>query len=1041
MWFTKQGPALAYHDSRADHIVVAEDISAQGHKRYGVFPRTEIDNFTGPYCELIRVHSKCRLYFDLDGSPDTPKSVVGEVVALVQARLFALYGIEANPLVLCSSNVSKFSKHLIFPDVVFLNNWEHMHNFVSQIQHDRIDYSVYSRNRCFRMAGCCKYGDETRVFTPGLPSSALIQVESENSLECGKSASLKERVSGKGVPVGMFNGGNLHVPENWKTPLQGLEPDDLLLAIHPNQCYQAFFAIGCAYKRVGGGLDMFVDWCKEYRQRARVERQWRGWNRNKKGYGFPFLKQLALHSSSTDECSVHLNEAFGFHPTKNITHFNAPYLNYKQLMCTERCVLAKSPTGSGKSTAARELAQEYSHKRILYLVSSRPLAYCARNSLNAMVRLGRALDFVSYLETDKPLHTYKHLVCSVQSIWRAFRLDRKAYSLIIVDEMSSVIEDMTNVTNKRPKENQEALRWFAEHCDKFVGLDAHLMDTALVLCEDYFTDYRVLINHHRCERKNAIFIPLPKYNNQLKNIRAKALVPTATEKQVAAFSDAACLYDLLFQCWSNQIKTYFVCNNVRLGNFVEENYLRRSYTWMALLWAGFCDDVSSLITDFCCKEGIKMRYAWIHSRDGRTGKDFGTLDWWSKIDHLQYTLKVCQGLDYNPENPHYGVGFCYTTPNTCVPRRALQQTGRVRKLAKNPLHEHPTVYFAISDRVMVKHLPVFGRKRIEEYAQQQEYFMKAVVKHHSVKVENYFDWMFKPEPVWRKLYIMVMNERETYLRYPKESFAYWLRHDGWTMSTITTRPKPVCLKQNFRTVTDTAYKDIPAMEDLEYRWMSKRRNPDAMQTRRLKKYKFGKTFKTGTFFDEALWDIFTNHPGWVRNTRLERFSDFEDVISRRFNQFVQTQNNSEWMDTTGAKLIIIQKITKRLGLETLWSSNGELIAPGCFARAEAFVEKNKQQILLAFGWAGDVKRILKHWGGHTLKLEKKVNNATTTHSVLEPPAPMGECVESAMHVPGSNVHVLREDDRLRQSGRTPTLVDAAIRKIKGPPWHLLRHPN
>ena len=224
MWFVKQGSAFAYHDSRADHIVVAEDISAQGHKRYGVFPRTQIDTFTGPYCELIRVHSKCRLYFDLDGGPDTKPSVVDEVVALVQARLLALYGVEATPLVLCSSNVSKFSKHIIFPDVVFLNNWQHMHNFVSQIQHEQIDHSVYSRNRCFRMAGCCKYGDDTRVFTPGLPSSALIQVEAENCLKYVRTASLKERVSGKGVPVGMFNLDNLNVPDNWQTPLQGLEP-------------------------------------------------------------------------------------------------------------------------------------------------------------------------------------------------------------------------------------------------------------------------------------------------------------------------------------------------------------------------------------------------------------------------------------------------------------------------------------------------------------------------------------------------------------------------------------------------------------------------------------------------------------------------------------------------------------------------------------------------------------------------------------------------------------------------------------------------
>ena len=130
-------------------------------------------------------------------------------------------------------------------------------------------------------------------------------------------------------------------------------------------------------------------------------------------------------------------------------------------------------------------------------------------------------------------------------------------------------------------------------------------------------------------------------------------------------------------------------------------------------------------------------------------------------------------------------------------------------------------------------------------------------------------------------------------------------------------------------------------------------------------------------------------------------------------------------------------------MDALWSSNGKLIAPSRFARAEAFVEKNKQQILLAFGWAGDLKRILKSWGGHTVKLERKVNNATTSDPVLESTQPMGQRVEPIVQVRSvtATVPVLREEHRLRGSGDTPILVDTTIRKIEGPPWHLLRHPN
>ena len=105
-------------------------------------------------------------------------------------------------------------------------------------------------------------------------------------------------------------------------------------------------------------------------------RQWIGWNKSDKGYGYTFLKELALHSSATDEADVHMEEAFGFHPTRNVTHFNSRYLSYNQLATPkERCILGKSRTGSGKSTVARRIALRYSTKRILYVVSSRPTLY------------------------------------------------------------------------------------------------------------------------------------------------------------------------------------------------------------------------------------------------------------------------------------------------------------------------------------------------------------------------------------------------------------------------------------------------------------------------------------------------------------------------------------------------------------------------------------------------------------------------------------------------------------------------------------------
>ena len=76
--------------------------------------------------------------------------------------------------------------------------------------------------------------------------------------------------------------------------------------------------------------------------------------------------------------------------------------------------------------------------------------------------------------------------------------------------------------------------------------------------------------------------------------------------------------------------------------------------------------------------------------------------------------------------------------------------------------------------------------------------MEAVVKYHCVKFDNYWEWHFEPEPVWRKLYLMVMNERETYLRYPRRSFEYWLRHDNWNISAIRPIRRPGRFWDNYK---------------------------------------------------------------------------------------------------------------------------------------------------------------------------------------------------------------------------------------------------
>ena len=114
VWFRKQGPALAFDDAHPNHLVIAEDISRHGHKRYGCCPHSEVDSFIGPYNELIRTHSVCRLYFDLDGGPENLPGIVQGIIAQVCTRVYNTYNNRVDPatvIVLCASNTVTYLSH------------------------------------------------------------------------------------------------------------------------------------------------------------------------------------------------------------------------------------------------------------------------------------------------------------------------------------------------------------------------------------------------------------------------------------------------------------------------------------------------------------------------------------------------------------------------------------------------------------------------------------------------------------------------------------------------------------------------------------------------------------------------------------------------------------------------------------------------------------------------------------------------------------------------------------------------------------------
>ena len=131
---------------------------------------------------------------------------------------------------------------------------------------------------------------------------------------------------------------------------------------------------------------------------------------------------------------------------------------------------------------------------------------------------------------------------------------------------------------------------------------------------------------------------------------------------------------------------------------------------------------------------------------------------------------------------------------------------------------------------------------------------------------------------------------------------------------------------------------------------------------------------------------------------IERFETFDEVVAKRFGKLWQTQRNSEWLDTTAAKLVIVKKIAEKLALPQLWAANGTIISPGAYSKAAKWVELNKEQVHLSFGRCDTVKAILLSWGGHKLKVEQRV--------------------------------------RTRVNG---VRKEACVRKLCSPPWELLKN--
>lgn len=165
------------------------------------------------FYEIIRRGYASRLYFDLEYMCEYNSNVKGEdlITKLKQVvkEMKECEHLNRDCIILDSTTEKKWSKHVIFPNIVFYDN-EQVGEFVEKVAKRMgddvfvkngdgssvpfIDLAVYSKNRCFRLIASSKYGKSTRLLVEGQSQNERLSVSEViffESLVCNVSSNRK----------------------------------------------------------------------------------------------------------------------------------------------------------------------------------------------------------------------------------------------------------------------------------------------------------------------------------------------------------------------------------------------------------------------------------------------------------------------------------------------------------------------------------------------------------------------------------------------------------------------------------------------------------------------------------------------------------------------------------------------------------------------------------------------------------------------------------------------------------------------------------
>ena len=162
-------------DCDKTEYVIAQDVNEAGAKRFICFDTYEqfkdfYQNETKKnYYEVIQNEKASKLYIDLDiknTSLSNAQLVLMQIINNIQSftKLFINY--ECEPIVSEAHSETKKSYHIVFPEIILVNQVQRkifsdkFSEYLPENIRQFFDKSVYSKNRCYRLLGSSKYGQE-----------------------------------------------------------------------------------------------------------------------------------------------------------------------------------------------------------------------------------------------------------------------------------------------------------------------------------------------------------------------------------------------------------------------------------------------------------------------------------------------------------------------------------------------------------------------------------------------------------------------------------------------------------------------------------------------------------------------------------------------------------------------------------------------------------------------------------------------------------------------------------------------------------------